>query len=295
MYKVDNAIIMAAGTSSRFAPLSYELPKALIEIKGEVLIERQIRQLKEAGIHEIIIVTGYMSEQFEYLKDKFGVILVHNDQYLTRNNNASIYVVKDYIRNSYICSADNYFNENPFEAYVDGSYYSALYSNEETKEWCLSCDENDVIKSVTIGGRDAWYMLGHTFWDEVFSQTFIRILEEIYDLEDTKNLLWESIYMDHLDSLKMKIRKYEDNVIFEFDTLDELREFDISYINNTRSKILKDVSKKLNVEEKDIAQILAYKDENNAASGFTFVCGNKKYKYAYKEKEVFIDDGSRMD
>ena len=47
--KVDNAIIMAAGTASRFAPLSYEKPKALIEVHGEVLIERQIRQLREAG------------------------------------------------------------------------------------------------------------------------------------------------------------------------------------------------------------------------------------------------------
>ena len=36
--KVDNAIIMAAGTASRFAPLSYELSKALIEVKGEILI-----------------------------------------------------------------------------------------------------------------------------------------------------------------------------------------------------------------------------------------------------------------
>ena len=43
-YKVDNAIIMAAGTASRFAPLSFEKPKALIEVRGEVLIERQIKQ-----------------------------------------------------------------------------------------------------------------------------------------------------------------------------------------------------------------------------------------------------------
>ena len=42
-YKVENAVIMAAGLSSRFAPLSYEKPKALITVKGEVLIERQIR------------------------------------------------------------------------------------------------------------------------------------------------------------------------------------------------------------------------------------------------------------
>ena len=151
MFKVDNAVIMAAGTSSRFAPLSYELPKALIEVKGEILIERQIRQLRKVGIEEIIIVTGYKSEQFEYLKDKFNVKLVHNKDYLTKNNNASIYVVKDYLKNSYVCSADNYFTVNPFESEVDYSYYSALYANGNTKEWCLEYDENDIICKVEIG------------------------------------------------------------------------------------------------------------------------------------------------
>ena len=48
--KVDNAIILAAGTSSRFAPLSYEKHKAMTVVKGEILIERQIQQLKAAGI-----------------------------------------------------------------------------------------------------------------------------------------------------------------------------------------------------------------------------------------------------
>ena len=76
--KVDNAIIMAAGTASRFAPLSYEKPKALISVRGEVLIERQIRQIKEAGIEEIAIVTGYKAQAFEYLKEKFGVHLIHS-------------------------------------------------------------------------------------------------------------------------------------------------------------------------------------------------------------------------
>ena len=62
-----NAVIMAAGTASRFAPLSYERPKGLLEVKGEVLIERQIRQLKEAGVDDITVVVGYKAEMFEYL------------------------------------------------------------------------------------------------------------------------------------------------------------------------------------------------------------------------------------
>lgn len=61
---------MAAGTSSRFAPLSFERHKGMTVVKGEVLIERQIEQLKAAGISEIIVVTGYKAGQFGYLAEK---------------------------------------------------------------------------------------------------------------------------------------------------------------------------------------------------------------------------------
>ena len=211
-YQADNAVIMAAGTSSRFAPLSFERPKALIEVRGEVLIERQIRQLREAGIGEIIVVTGYKAEQFAYLADRFGVRLVHNPDYLTRNNNASIWAAREQIRNTYVCSSDNYFTVNPFAREVDDAYYAAVYAPGETKEWCMTEGPDGYIDSVTVGGSHAWYMLGHTFWSEDFSRRFLEILERIYDLPETAGLLWESIYMAHLDRLKMRIRRYPDDV-----------------------------------------------------------------------------------
>ena len=284
MHKVDNAVIMAAGTASRFAPLSFEMHKALITVKGEVLIERQIRQLKEAGVPEIYIVTGYKSEQFDYLKEKFGVHLVNNSEYLVRNNNSSIYAVKDILKNTYICSSDNYFSENPFESEVSDCYYAAVYADGETKEWCMDYDEDEVITDVVIGGKNKWYMLGHTFWDEKFSKKFVEILENEYNLPETADLLWESIYINHIDELKMKIRKYSNDVVFEFDTLDELREFDTTYITDTRSKLLKKCAGELGCKEEEIINVLSYKDENNAAAGFMFTYNNEQYKYSYEEK-----------
>ena len=85
-----NAIIMAAGTSSRFVPLSVERPKGLLEVKGEVLIERQICQLKEAGIEDITLVVGYKAEMFAYLKKKYGVSIVCNEDYACYNNTSSV-------------------------------------------------------------------------------------------------------------------------------------------------------------------------------------------------------------
>ena len=76
--------------------------------------------------------------------------------------------------------------------------------------------------------------------------------------------------------------------IFEFDTLDELRLFDSTYIYNTRSEIIKHIADKLGVGEDKITNIKAFKDGSNAAAGFTFNA-DKKYRYyynTYKMEEI---------
>lgn len=283
--KVDNAIIMAAGTASRFAPLSYEVHKALIEVRGEILIERQIRQIREAGISEVIIVTGYKAEQFAYLQERYGVILVHNSEFLTRNNNSSIYAAKDYLKNSYICSSDNYFFENPFKTEVDDSCYSSVYMEGETTEWCIE-EENGWIRNVGVGGKDAWVMMGHVFWSAEFSSKMRTILEQEYNLPETADKLWETIYIEHIRELPMKIRKYPADYIFEFDTLDELREFDDSYRKNTRSSIIREISAKIGAAEEEVKHLKAFKDKNNAAAGFSFDVGENAYRYYYETQKI---------
>ena len=94
-YKVENAVIMAAGFASRFAPISYDKPKGLLKVKGDILIERQIRQLKEAGIEDITVVVGYRKEQFFYLEEKLGVSIAVNSEYTERNNHSSLWLARE--------------------------------------------------------------------------------------------------------------------------------------------------------------------------------------------------------
>ena len=155
----------------------------------------------------------------------------------------------------------------------------------ETREWCISEDDG-WIKDVEVGGHDSWVMLGHVFWSELFSRSFLHILEEEYDNPETADKLWETIYIEHINQLPMKIRKYPADFIFEFDTLDELRCFDDSYINNTRSEILKRVACQLGVEERDIKNVKSFKEKNNAAAGFTFEINDRKYKYYYAKQKM---------
>lgn len=259
-YRVDNAIIMAAGLSSRFAPISFEKPKGVLNVRGEVLVERQIRQLQEAGITDITVVVGYKKEEFFYLEDLFGVDIVVNPFFASRNNNSTIRMVQERLGNTFICSSDDYFTQNPFEPYVYESYYSAVFEKGATPEYCITTRGKDRrIVDVTIGGEDSWVMLGHVYWDRSFSQTFCHILDEVYDSPDTVTKLWEDIYIEHMRELPMVMRPYDDGVIWEFDSLDELKVFDPHFIENVDSSIMDNICQVLGCERSDIVNIVPIK------------------------------------
>ena len=278
-----NAIIMAAGTASRFAPLSYEKPKALLRVRGEVLIERQIRQLKEAQITDITIVVGYMAEKFYYLHEKFGVKIILNEDYNLYNNTSSIIKVIDLLDNTYICSSDNYFPKNVFLDYPTNSYYSALYSSDETNEYCITTNQNDYITNVSVGGRNSWYMVGHVYFDSIFSSAFREILKKEYVQESTRHEYWEDVYIRHIKDLPlMRIHKYQPHEIEEFDSLEELRLFDETYINNTGCQMFKNICQILKCEEKDIYEInVLKKGMTNCSFAFTCKIDNNKYVYRH--------------
>lgn len=274
-----NAIIMAAGTSSRFVPLSAERPKGLIEVKGEILIERQIHQLKEAGVEDITLVVGYKAEMFAYLKDKYGVGVVLNEDYARYNNISSIMRVIDKLNNTFVCSSDNYFPENVFLQESVDSYYSALYAEGETNEYCLTTNNYEEITEVTVGGHDSWYMVGHVFFNHEFSEAFRKLMIEEYKNDDTKQGYWEDLYIRYIDQLpKMKINRYKEGEIQEFDSLDELRMFDGSYIEDTRSSIIKSICKTLELRETDVYGFKNVK-HNGDYLHFQFKVGDITYEY----------------
>jgi CTP:phosphocholine cytidylyltransferase-like protein len=280
-----NAIILAAGTASRFVPLSEETPKGLLEVRGEILIERQIRQLQEAGVTDITVVLGYKSEQFSYLRQKFGVQLVYNDEYNVYNNTSSLVRVVDRLDSTFICCSDHYFTDNVFLDRAEDSYYAALYAEGKTDEYCLMLDGNDWIKDIRIGGKDAWYMAGHVYFNHQFSSRFREIFAEEYKKEETKQEYWEDVYLRHIESLPMKARKYGNGIINEFDSIDELRCFDESYREDTRSGLLKSICKKLSCEEAELNTFKRIKQTGECLM-FTFMKGNEAFLYDGQDSSV---------
>ena len=297
-HKVDNAIIMAAGFGSRFVPLTFENPKGLVEVFGERMIERLILQLHTAGITDITIVVGYLKEKFEYLIDKYNVTLVYNSEYRTKNNLSTLHLVKDKLKNTYILSSDNWIRDNIFHQYESKSWYSCVMAEDITKEWCVTTNKQKRITDITIGGKSSQIMCGPVYFTKEFSKKIIPYLEEYYLRPGTEDYYWENILIDHLDELDMYVNSIGNDVLYEFDNLEELRQFDVSYQVNSKNKALSCISKILNVPENEITNIRCLKAgmTNKSflfeAKGESFIFripgpGTEKLINRKEEKEVY--------
>jgi CTP:phosphocholine cytidylyltransferase-like protein/thiamine kinase-like enzyme len=275
-YKVDNAIIMAAGFGSRFVPLTYETPKGLLEVHGERMLERQIEQLLEVDITDITIIVGYLKEKFEYLIDKYGVKLVYNPEFDTKNNISSIYHVRHLLGNSYILCSDNYMTKNLFDTYEFESWYSAVQAEGETDEWCLFTDKKDRINKIEVGGANEWHMYGPVFFSKEFSKKFVPLLEKVYDEPRSENFYWEDVYKENLDKLDMYINRQQKTTVYEFENLEELREYDHTYRDQSKSEVMSLIAFIFQMKESEINDIRPLKLGMTNKS-FLFSLNGKKY------------------
>lgn len=173
--KPKNAIILAAGYGMRMVPINTEVPKGLLEIHGEPLIERLIKQLQEVGITDIYIVVGYMKERYEYLIDLYQVQLIVNMEYSSKNNLHSLAKVLPYLSNSYIMPFDIWCDKNPYKSYEFYSWY--LVSEESSNESSVWVNRKSelVVVSPESGGNT---MIGICYLLEEQAQ-FVRKRIEI--------------------------------------------------------------------------------------------------------------------
>lgn len=280
-YKVKNAIVLAAGMSTRFIPVSYEIPKGLISVKGDVMVERLIEQLKSTGIEEIIVVVGYMMEKFFYLRDKYGVKLVVNNEFASKNTHSSIYVSRDYLSNTYICCSDNYYPKNMFHRYEYRAFYCSIYMPGISHvERAFQFDKNGLIYDTNKPSHDQWVMYGHAYFDNDFTNRFKPILESYFGRPGIEYMYWETIYAENVQELPMWIEQCTPEDILEFDSMEELKQFDKNYIYKNKVKVFDNICNVLDCEITDIEDIEVIKKGLNNQS-FKFTCKGKEYIYRH--------------
>lgn len=265
----ENAVILAAGFGMRMVPINLSTPKALLEVNGEILIERIIRQLISVGIKDITVVVGFMKESFEYLIDEYGVDLVVNDEYAAKNNLHSLALVADRIHNTYIVPCDIRCEVNPF-------------SNAELYSWYMVSDSEDEESSVRVNRKTELVkisdketgsrMIGIAYVTEPESVTIREQLKEM-DNEHHADCFWEETLFSK-DRMILPARIVSSSDFVEINTYEQLRELD-SGSNHLKSDAMVTITSALNCKEKDIVDINVLKKGMTNRSFIFTVKGNK--------------------
>ena len=269
--KPKRAIILAAGFGLRMVPINLDSPKALLEIKGEIMVERIIRQLHSVGISEIYIVVGFLKERFEYLIDEFGVSLIVNESYDSKNNLYSLDLISDKLDNAYIIPSDIWCKENPFRK-------NELYS------WYMVSDKKSTYSKIRVNRKNELVsikdedkgnsMVGISYFTKDIADKLRENIDKLKKDNESYQMFWEEALFN-FSNINIAGRLVKASDFVEIDTYEDLRELDRES-NNLKSDVIDLICKVFEVHKSDIKNIRVLKKGMTNRS-FLFSCKNKKY------------------
>ena len=121
------AIILAAGRGSRLGGLTDRCPKCLVELENRPLLAWQIEVLREAGISEIVVVSGYRSNLIVDYANSYHFIARHNFRRRETNMLSTLFSVEDLIKGPCIVSySDIIYDVQITKALMDQSVIAGV-------------------------------------------------------------------------------------------------------------------------------------------------------------------------
>lgn len=229
-YRVRRAIFIAAGFGSRLVPITLNTPKPLVRVRGQRIIDSLLDAVVAAGIEEIYIIRGYLSEQFDQLLYKYpNIKFIENPAYNEANNISSIMCARYLLQNAYVCEADLLlYNPSLITKYQYSSNYIGV-PVEMTDDWCFTV-KNGYISKLSVGGTNCYHMFGISYWNAEDGSKLAGHVEKIYQSPGGKERYWDQVALEyHIDEYKIAVRECTFDDIVEIDTFRELRRLDETY------------------------------------------------------------------
>ena len=246
------AIILAAGVGSRLRPITDNKPKCLVKVAGKPILWYQIDAFYKAGIKDITIVTGHLSEQIKDFinTNKFqwtgtAINIIENNVYNKTNNMYSLYLTKPFINSEafLLINGDVAIESAIVKAIVDHDLADLIavekgnYNDESMK---IIVDTNNrvidiskkIVKENSFGTSIDLYKFSKTS-SEIFFKEMKRIIEDDNNLND-----WTEIALQRLlnsNRLHMTPMNIENKKWVEIDNYEDLALADKLFADFDRS------------------------------------------------------------
>ena len=229
-YRVKRAVFVAAGFGSRLVPITLNTPKPLVRVKNVRIIDTLLDAVNAAGIDEIIIVRGYLGEQFDQLKYKYPKIqFLENPLYNESNNISSMMCARYLLQNAYVLESDLLLN-NP--GLISKYQYTSNYLGvpaERTDDWCLET-RNSIITKIKVGGRNCHHMFGISYWNKTDGAKLADHIKQVYEMPGGKERYWDQVPLEYfIKDYAVEVRECTFDDIIEIDTFSELKKLDDTY------------------------------------------------------------------
>lgn len=229
-YKVKRAVFIAAGFGSRLVPITLNTPKPLVRVKGTRMIDTLLDAVVAAGIEEIIIVRGYLGEQFDQLLYKYpNIKFIENPYYNEANNISSALLVRNLLQNAYVLEADLVLsNPKLITKYQYTSNYLGV-PTDLTDDWCFET-KNRVITKVKVGGNNCHHMFGISYWTEEAGAKLCDDIKKVYEMPGGKERYWDQVPLECcLRNYTVEVRECTFDDIVEIDSFADLKRIDPTY------------------------------------------------------------------
>ena len=226
MYRVERAIILAAGRGSRMQGLTDEMPKPMLKVMGRRMIDTTIEALQALKVPEIDIIVGYKKERFAEVKADYpGVTLIENPDFATEENISSLYRVRDMLENAMIIEGDQYFfSPEPLNPKYAHTEYNCFWTDTPTADWIVDTDETDRITGYhDRGGEKGWLCYGVSRWTPEDGRKLKKYIEYEYEVKQNRHIHWDYVPFNlHRDEFNMYIRRTEAWQRVELDSEEEI-------------------------------------------------------------------------
>ncbi len=231
-YRAKRAIFVAAGFGTRLLPITLNTPKPLVRVLGVRIIDRLIDACLEAGIDEIYIVRGYLSEMFDQLLYKYPMVkFLENPVFNEANNISSSLVARYLLSNAYVFEADLLIsNPKIIKKYHYRSDFLGI-KKQRSDDWCFRVKDGIITEEMVGGeGDDIWQMVGISYWNEADGHKLSQDIQDVFNSPGGKERYWEQVPLVYRkENYTVEIRECFDEDIVEIDSFSELKQIDKSY------------------------------------------------------------------
>jgi choline kinase len=206
-------IILAAGVASRLRPLTNTTPKCLLPVGNDAILGHTLGNLRDAGIKDVILVTGYLGGQItEFVAKRFpdvNVTFLHNPIYETTNNIYSLWLTKDQVLNDEVLLLDSdiLFDWRILPLLTHVGQKSCLAVRHDhalgAEEIKVKTNARGLITAIgkEINPAEAvGESIGIERFDRVFVQKLFAILDRMICLEKRVDIFYEAAFQEAIDN-----------------------------------------------------------------------------------------------